>query len=171
MSQLLFLFLSVFNSSIFMLMKHPMSMGVTLLIQTVFVCLTTNNMAQNAWFSYILFLVFLGGMLVLFVYMTSVASNELFMKNKIYSFIILFLFNGVIMMTFMLVDPMLLNNNSEENMMISKMDDHYKSSLMASLFNYPNNLLTIFMVIYLFLTLIVVVKITESHQGPLRTTD
>nr|YP_010254487.1 NADH dehydrogenase subunit 6 [Ischnura senegalensis]QTZ98207.1 NADH dehydrogenase subunit 6 [Ischnura senegalensis] len=171
MSQLMFLFLSMSNSTIFMLMKHPMSMGITLLVQTVFICLVTNNMSQNAWFSYILFLVFLGGMLVLFIYMTSVASNEMFMKNKMSSFIALLMLNMLFFMMFMLIDPMLLSNNSEENMMIYDSGKYNSTSLMMSLFNYPNNMLTLFMVIYLFLTLIVVVKITESHHGPLRTTD
>nr|AUO29237.1 NADH dehydrogenase subunit 6 [Enallagma cyathigerum] len=170
MSQLMFLMMSTLNSTIFMVMKHPMSMGITLLAQTVFICLITNNTSQNAWFSYILFLVFLGGMLVLFIYMTSVASNELFMKNKMSSFVILILMNGSFMLMFMLLDPMLLSNNCEDSMVMYKMNSS-TSSLTMSLFNYPNNLLTLFMVIYLFLTLIVVVKITEFNQGPLRTTD
>nr|YP_010041766.1 NADH dehydrogenase subunit 6 [Ceriagrion fallax]QPB15095.1 NADH dehydrogenase subunit 6 [Ceriagrion fallax] len=167
MSQLIFLILNSVNSMIFIMMKHPMSMGVTLLIQTVIICVITSNMSKTSWFSYILFLVFLGGMLVLFIYMTSVASNELFLKNKISSFITIITGTVLLMMMFALIDPMLLNNNSQETM-----DLFIKNSeamMTMSLFNYPNNIMTIAVVLYLFLTLVVVVKITESHQGPLRS--
>nr|QGU85627.1 NADH dehydrogenase subunit 6 [Paracercion v-nigrum] len=168
MSQLLF-FMNTVNSTIFSTMKHPMSMGLCLLTQTVFVCLITNNIAQNAWFSYILFLVFLGGMLVLFIYMTSVASNELFLKTKIASFVGVLMINMLVITMLLMLDPMLLNNNTEEMMEMNKFHD--SSTMAISMFNYPNNILTTVMVLYLFLTLIVVVKITEAHQGPLRSTN
>jgi NADH-ubiquinone oxidoreductase chain 6 len=53
-------------------------MGLVLLIQTLIVALLTGVLASSFWFSYILFLVFLGGMLVLFIYVTRLASNEMF---------------------------------------------------------------------------------------------
>lgn len=107
---------------------------------------------------------------MLFIYITRVASNELFIKNKISSFVILILINGSFILIFILLDPMLLRNNCEDSIVIYKINSS-TSRLTISLFNYPNNLLTLFIVIYLFLTLIVVVKITEFNQGPLRTTD
>nr|YP_010890853.1 NADH dehydrogenase subunit 6 [Ceriagrion auranticum]WJK72290.1 NADH dehydrogenase subunit 6 [Ceriagrion auranticum] len=167
MSQLMFLILNSANSMIFIMMKHPMSMGVTLLMQTIIICVITSNMSKTSWFSYILFLVFLGGMLILFIYMTSVASNELFMKNKLSSFVAIILGTTLMVMTFMFIDPMLLNNNSQETMEF--LIKNNEAMMTMSLFNYPNNIMTIAVVLYLFLTLVVVVKITESHQGPLRS--
>nr|YP_010968312.1 NADH dehydrogenase subunit 6 [Ceriagrion nipponicum]WNN67121.1 NADH dehydrogenase subunit 6 [Ceriagrion nipponicum] len=167
MSQLMFLILNSANSMIFIMMKHPMSMGVTLLMQTVIICVITSNMSKTSWFSYILFLVFLGGMLILFIYMTSVASNELFMKNKLSSFVAIILGMMLMMMVFVSIDPMLLNNNSQETMEF--LIKNNEAMMTMSLFNYPNNIMTIAVVLYLFLTLVVVVKITESHQGPLRS--
>nr|QHZ87487.1 NADH dehydrogenase subunit 6 [Coeliccia cyanomelas] len=163
MSQLMFLLLSVPNSLSFIFMKHPMSMGIMLMMQTIFVCMKTNNMAQSPWFSYILFLVFLGGMLVLFIYMTSVASNELFVKNKFSLMIIIIM--SMTMMILMLMDPILMFNNSyDANMFIQN-----KNELNNNLFNFPTNIMTLIMVMYLFLTLVVVVNITDTHQGPLRS--
>lgn len=49
-----------------------------LLFYTRVVGLITGLMGGSYWFSYILVLVFLGGVLVLFLYMTSLASNEKF---------------------------------------------------------------------------------------------
>jgi NADH-ubiquinone oxidoreductase chain 6 len=144
-------------------------MGLALFIQTILVCITTGNIAKNAWFSYILFLVFLGGILILFIYITSVASNELFIKIKIMPAILITLFIVSLLAVFVLIDPMLLTSNLEETTeIITKRSD---SITVIRLFNYPNNIITISVVVYLFLTLIVVVKITESHQGPLRSTN
>ena len=50
-------------------------MGLTLLIQTILVSIISGLITKTFWFSYILFLVFLGGILVLFIYVTSLASN------------------------------------------------------------------------------------------------
>nr|QHZ87500.1 NADH dehydrogenase subunit 6 [Agriocnemis femina] len=169
MSQIMFLYLGMMNSTLFIMMKHPMSMGMSLLIQTLIICMVTSSMAQNTWFSYILFLVFLGGMLVLFIYLTSVASNELFMKTSINLIISFMLMVMIMLLTMLLIDPLLMINSTEE--LNQNMNMNQPNKMTLNLFNYPNNVLTTFMVIYLFLTLIVVVSITESSQGPLRTSD
>nr|YP_009142426.1 NADH dehydrogenase subunit 6 [Platycnemis foliacea]AKH04368.1 NADH dehydrogenase subunit 6 [Platycnemis foliacea] len=150
------------TNNMFTIMKHPMSMGITLMTQTIIICLITNNMSYNAWFSYILFLVFLGGMLVLFIYMTSVASNELFEKNN--NLLMGMVSTVIIILIFM--DPALLSNATDEFLKIEITES--KNSMMM-LFNYPTSILTTMAVMYLFLTLIVVVKMTELYQGPLRS--
>jgi NADH-ubiquinone oxidoreductase chain 6 len=53
-------------------------MGLVLIVHTIRIGVVTGIMARNFWFSYILFLVFLGGVLVLFIYITRLASNEKF---------------------------------------------------------------------------------------------
>jgi NADH-ubiquinone oxidoreductase chain 6 len=58
--------------------NHPVSMSIILLFYTRVVGLITGLMGGSYWFSYILVLVFLGGVLVLFLYMTSLAANEKF---------------------------------------------------------------------------------------------
>nr|QHZ87526.1 NADH dehydrogenase subunit 6 [Mesopodagrion tibetanum] len=155
--------LMIMNSLLFNMMKHPMSAGIMLLIQTVITSMVTTTISKDAWFSYILFLVFLGGMLVLFIYMTSVASNEMFQKGNI---MVLPPMIIILMIMYLMIDFTWLMNNTEEiyyNFMSEKV------SLSTSLFNYPNNIMTTVAVLYLFLTLIVVVKITESYLGPIRS--
>nr|AGO50137.1 NADH dehydrogenase subunit 6 [Kamimuria wangi] len=74
----LLMFMSSLLALIFTRMNHPLAMGLMLLLQLFLVTLITGFMTQSFWFSYILFLVFLGGLLVLFIYVTSLASNEMF---------------------------------------------------------------------------------------------
>nr|YP_010703200.1 NADH dehydrogenase subunit 6 [Chlorogomphus shanicus]WCO11402.1 NADH dehydrogenase subunit 6 [Chlorogomphus shanicus] len=169
MSQIIFLIIASMNSMIFLKMTHPMSMGISLLMQTILMCMVTGYMSQTAWFSYILFLVFVGGMLVLFIYMTSIASNEIFQKNNY----LLMLTVTMIVLSFitliMFSDPILASShNTNEIMPMMEMFKSNEKLMMMGLYNNPNATITAFMVIYLLLTLIVIVFITKSHRGPLR---
>nr|YP_010999471.1 NADH dehydrogenase subunit 6 [Hetaerina titia]WPM98313.1 NADH dehydrogenase subunit 6 [Hetaerina titia] len=168
MSQALLMLLNTGNAVVFGRMKHPISMGALLITQTILICMITNNMAPNAWFSYILFLVFLGGLLVLFIYMTSVASNELFQKDLL-PLNLIYIILTLIIIVMMMKDPYLLNNVMENYFQFNSKSVDVNATPVSSMLNPPYNLITMLAVLYLFLTLIVVVKITEYLQGPLRS--
>lgn len=152
-------------------MKHPLAIGLLLLIQTLFICLLSGLVSKSFWFSYILFLIFLGGILVLFIYVTSLASNEIFnfsMKILIFFCInFIFIYTMLIFIDKNLVINYLINHENEplpqlENLIIEN------TLSINKLYNFPVNLITIILMIYLFLTLIAVVKITDIFEGPLR---
>nr|YP_009918129.1 NADH dehydrogenase subunit 6 [Torleya nepalica]QLP89031.1 NADH dehydrogenase subunit 6 [Torleya nepalica] len=150
-------------------MKHPLAMGLVLLMQTILISLLTGFLNSSFWMSYILFLVFLGGMLVLFIYMTSLASNEMF---SISSPIITFLpatFLGVGLMSWGISLFDCLNPTYTSFKSLNQLQDNYLlPNLTLKLYNTFSSHLTFLLVIYLFLTLIVVVKLTSINQGPLR---
>nr|ALO77314.1 NADH deshydrogenase subunit 6 [Byrrhinus sp. BYR01] len=150
--------------------KHPMSMGLTLLIQTLITALCTGFFSLNFWFSYIIFLIMIGGMLVLFIYMTSIAANEKFIySNKTMIIMMMILFMSIIM--FIMNDEITQMNNLPILEMMN-MNSNAKFSLYLSKFvNYPSNVILITLMIYLFITLIAVVKITNIKYGPLRQTE
>nr|AMH85692.1 NADH dehydrogenase subunit 6 [Paralucilia sp. ACMJ-2016] len=161
--------LFIFNF-IFMNMKHPLAMGLTLLIQTTLVCLTSGLMTKSFWFSYILFLVFLGGMLVLFIYVTSLASNEMFTFSIKLLFISLSILFVMIITLFFMDKNILLQYQNLEIKSICDMNSYLTENSLSlnKLYNYPTNLLTILLMNYLLITLIAVVKITKLFKGPLR---
>uniref|UniRef100_UPI00315CF671 NADH dehydrogenase subunit 6 n=1 Tax=Libellula melli TaxID=3137713 RepID=UPI00315CF671 len=160
-SQILSVILMTSNSLMFSYMMHPMSMGIILLLQTVMMSILMALMSYTSWFSYILFLVFLGGMLVLFIYMTSIASNEVFMKYMhITSFITI---SMVLFILLLLMDPFMITLPVNEQFM-----NNSSNMIMTSLYNKPFSSITVFMVMYLFLTLIVIVSLTKFNKGPLR---
>nr|UQJ73418.1 NADH dehydrogenase subunit 6 [Diamesa sp. 8XL] len=171
MLQFIISLVSLISSTIFMQMKHPMAMGLMLLVQTALICLVTGNYSKTFWFSYVLFLIFLGGMLVLFIYVTSLASNEMFsFSMKIFIMSIIILFISLIMM-FVMDNSMIANflsNNEVYSMMDMKSFINENTVSLNKLYNFPTNMLTILLINYLFLTLIAVVKITNIYEGPLR---
>nr|YP_010866004.1 NADH dehydrogenase subunit 6 [Panorpa curva]WGT92288.1 NADH dehydrogenase subunit 6 [Panorpa curva] len=172
MFQFLFLSLSVIFSFIFTQMNHPLAMGLVLLIQTLLICMINGLITKTFWFSYILFLVFLGGMLILFIYMTSLASNEMFNFSSKLTFLIIFIVMISIIM-FFFIDQNLwifnfMNFDMENLTKISFLNMNENSLNLTKLYNFPTSFMTIVLINYLFLTLIVVVKITNIFYGPLR---
>nr|YP_010285498.1 NADH dehydrogenase subunit 6 [Cerogria popularis]UKS07067.1 NADH dehydrogenase subunit 6 [Cerogria popularis] len=152
------IFIMMLLSFLFMIFSHPISMGMILLIQTIMVSLLTSFIFFNSWFSYMLFLILIGGLLILFMYMTSIASNEKFKfkLNSILLVIILF----IISTFYYLFDF---------NFFILKMDFFYFFLICLSKFIQPfSNILILFLMIYLFICLIATVKISIISYGPLR---
>nr|QXG19664.1 NADH dehydrogenase subunit 6 [Zaprionus indianus] len=171
MIQLILFSLIFLTSIIFINMFHPLAMGLTLLIQTILICLSTGLITKTFWFSYILFLIFLGGMLVLFIYVTSLASNEMFnlsIKLTLFSFTMLSFF----MILSLIVDKTYLTsfflNNEMES--ITNLYTYFSENSLSlnKLYNFPTNFVTILLMNYLLITLIVIVKITKLFKGPLR---
>nr|QXF68462.1 NADH dehydrogenase subunit 6 [Asiadodis yunnanensis] len=161
----LLLSISMILSIIFLFLNHPLSMGLILFLQTISMCLISGFMSLSFWFSYVLVLIYLGGMLVLFMYITSLASNEMFFySNKI--LFSMFLLPMIIGLTYFLNFnyPMNLYENMENSMIMNLTYNNF----LLKMYNQPINMITILIASYLFLTLIAVVKIINIYKGPLR---
>nr|YP_009948022.1 NADH dehydrogenase subunit 6 [Anthalia sp. YD3030]QOH97190.1 NADH dehydrogenase subunit 6 [Anthalia sp. YD3030] len=171
MLQMLLYLLTFIFSIIFMQMNHPLAMGLMLLIQTLLICLITGLMTKTFWFSYVLFLIFLGGMLVLFIYVTSLASNEMFSFSINLLFMMTMLFTLISLLIILLDKNMFISffsNNEMTEMWNMNMIIQENSLNLNKLYNYPMNIMTFLLINYLLITLIVIVKITNMFYGPLR---
>nr|WHM51625.1 NADH dehydrogenase subunit 6 [Dolichorhinotermes longilabius] len=156
-----FMTASMATSIMFTQTKHPMAMGLILLTQTTLTCLISGTMYKSFWFSYILFMIMIGGMLVLFMYMTSIASNEMFSpSNKMLT---------TIMLTTPMISMLMINPTSNKEMMNhnTMMEDEVILTT-TPMYEQTMGMLTIMLVLYMLLTLIVVVKMININWGPLR---
>nr|YP_004021901.1 NADH dehydrogenase subunit 6 [Phraortes sp. Iriomote Island]BAJ24501.1 NADH dehydrogenase subunit 6 [Phraortes sp. Iriomote Island] len=148
--------LNMLLNMMFLLMKHPLSMGMTIIMQTMVIMVMTGMMFKSFWFSYILFLMYIGGMMVLFIYMTSLVPNMMFkMSYK----------NMFMMMSAMMLIIMMKKNNM---MMNYDMMIEINSNMLMKMYSSPSNMLIMLMAMYLFFTMITVFKITEMNKGPLQ---
>nr|YP_010728538.1 NADH dehydrogenase subunit 6 [Endochironomus tendens]WEF49779.1 NADH dehydrogenase subunit 6 [Endochironomus tendens] len=174
MMQNFIFFLLIISSMIFSIMNHPLSIGLMLMIQTMLIVMFSGMMTKSFWFSYSLFLIFLGGMLILFMYMTSIASNEEFkFKINFKNMILMMIYTMMIMLFFIFLNQNFLffnniNNIEVLNLETMKMFFLENNFMLNKMYNFPMNLITIMLINYLFLTLIAVVKITNIFEGPLR---
>nr|YP_009764323.1 NADH dehydrogenase subunit 6 [Pyralis farinalis]QIS91162.1 NADH dehydrogenase subunit 6 [Pyralis farinalis] len=165
------IFLMMFLSFIMFFLNHPLMMGLMILLQTLLVCVLSGMLIKTYWFSYILFLTFLGGLLVLFIYVTSIASNELFKLNFNFKMTLFFIFLTMILYILLNNSNFMIFNNLEMNNFINIFAflNNENSINLSKLYNNQTFLLIMMMIIYLFITLIAVIKITNIFYGPLRT--
>ena len=145
--------------SIFMLlMNHPLAFTLSLFNQTLLICIMFKSVCL--WISLILFLIFLGGILVIFIYVSSLRANEKF---------------AVDLTSFMWVLPtiifsfLVLNKNY---IFISSSSGYlYPADFMVINFNL--NRLTIlaysFIVVCLFLALLLAIDFLNRNKKPLRS--
>nr|UXR12268.1 NADH dehydrogenase subunit 6 [Theretra clotho] len=163
----------IFMSMMMYFMNHPLSMGMMILIQTLMTCLLSGMLIKTYWFSYILFLTFLGGLLVLFIYVSSIASNEMFFLSnnmKMMFMMMLFMMMMTQIMFYKNLNWMNLINNSEMNNLLNFFFFNNENKInMNKLYNNNSSMLMLMLIIYLFITLIAIVKITNIFFGPLRT--
>nr|YP_009727915.1 NADH dehydrogenase subunit 6 [Notonecta montandoni]QHZ87290.1 NADH dehydrogenase subunit 6 [Notonecta montandoni] len=163
---MLFLCFMLTMSLVFPWLKHPLSMGLILILQTMTVSIISGMMINSFWFSYILFIILLGGALVLFIYMASIASNE-----KFYFSYKMFMFTSTMMMVsiilFLLVDSMLINKIKIESKNIFLENEQMMS--LIKLFNTQTTSLTIMLVMYLLITMIAITFIVNIYEGPMRS--
>ena len=156
---------------IFIIIKHPLAIGFILLIQTFLICLFTGIYIKTFWFSYTLFLIFIGGILILFIYVTSLSSNEIFSISFKLIFFSLFIIIFIIIII-LFIDKFFTENfifNNEITSLLIKTSILNEDILnLNKIYNFPTNTITLILINYLFLTLLITVKITKKNYGPLR---
>nr|YP_010128169.1 NADH dehydrogenase subunit 6 [Tropidothorax cruciger]QPP20738.1 NADH dehydrogenase subunit 6 [Tropidothorax cruciger] len=140
-------------SIVFMMLKHPLSMIILIIIQTILISILTGITIKSFWFSYIIMMIMMSGMLVLFIYMASIASNEKFKFS-------------MKMLSLVIMMPVLYLYISQEESEIINMSD--LKMMLHNLFNMPTMLLTLMITFYLLFTMITISKIVNIHEGPLR---
>nr|YP_008080992.1 NADH dehydrogenase subunit 6 [Cermatobius longicornis]AGA84609.1 NADH dehydrogenase subunit 6 [Cermatobius longicornis] len=149
--------ISIMTSILFTSLSHPVSFISATIAQTLLVALTTSILQKSFWYGYILFLIFLGGMLVLFSYMATLASNERFKLSLNMSFMMPITFTLTLALLYTITpemtDPLPFTN----------------TTLLMNKFYSQNALLTLIIISYLLITLLIVVKISDISQGPVRS--
>nr|YP_010884212.1 NADH dehydrogenase subunit 6 [Pila globosa]WIW42430.1 NADH dehydrogenase subunit 6 [Pila globosa] len=143
------------------LMTQPLSMGLVIMMSTFFMCLS-GSLFFSSWYMYILFLVYIGGLLVMFVYVAALMPNMLFTKSKN-----LFLFFLLQILMFYLFHHNFMKcpeSIKAQEYLGDKMLWFYGMELIS------NEMFSIFigLAIILLLNLIAVVKICYYYFGSLR---
>nr|YP_010872977.1 NADH dehydrogenase subunit 6 [Charinus carajas]WGV34171.1 NADH dehydrogenase subunit 6 [Charinus carajas]WGV34184.1 NADH dehydrogenase subunit 6 [Charinus carajas]WGV34197.1 NADH dehydrogenase subunit 6 [Charinus carajas] len=135
-------------SSLFLSSNHPLMMILCLVTITLFMSLSMLTSLSTPWYTLILILILLGAMLIIFLYMASLAPNEIMHLNMSKPLITLIIFIPIILMTTK-----------------NKITPSFSGLLYSSL---PSPI-TIMAASYLLITMIAIVKITTLHQGPMKS--
>nr|YP_003875518.1 NADH dehydrogenase subunit 6 [Ellipes minuta]ADD97006.1 NADH dehydrogenase subunit 6 [Ellipes minuta] len=167
MLQILMISIMIPINLILIHLSHPLAVTSALLMQTVLTTILAGMMMFNFWYSYITFLIFVGGLLILFMYITSISSNESFKLS--FPALIVFFTSWIFVflaLMYTLKYPSNLSNSSQETFKL--MDLSSCKSFLLKIYNSSTSITTLLLVVYLFLALVAVSKIIDIKEGPLR---
>ena len=163
----LFIFLTLV--ACFPLLRNPLSMGVILLFCVISIALLLGLLRRTMWVSYTLVLVLVGGLLVVFIYVALLASNELFERitTKRILFVVI-LSSGVLFSTFNFF-TIELTRNSANHLEYLRWGDTTPMQWLTAFYSSELGSLTLFLAFYLLFTLIIVVSVSKNMALALRT--
>jgi len=133
--------------------KRPIQ--ITLII--IFIALLTASLFSiiiSSWYAFLIFLIYVGGILVIFAYFTATSPNQQINDSKKVTFITL--------TRFILFIITMLFINSNYNI-------RHEQHQIIRIFSSNNIYLLIGITIILLLTIIIVVKLASRSKGPLRS--
>nr|WGM81288.1 NADH dehydrogenase subunit 6 [Gibbosula laosensis] len=138
---------------------HPLSLGLMVLLMAFITC--TLVASTSPWYAYMLFFIFIGGMLVMFAYIASLSPNTTFSVN-----------NQLIPTTFTLLTIFLLKNSVSVSSLTesSELKSSVLSTTQSLSFLYSNQggtTLTLLACMLLF-TMVIAVKLCKPTAGALR---
>ena len=146
--------------------NHPLIIGFIILILTVILAAGIALFRIRTWLSYILILILLGGLLVIFIYISLLAPNE----NQI-SFGVkkIMLVRGLSILLIIFVRLNLETWVSKRKAFFTLSNDNESLSWLNLFYSGDLGPVTIFLVLYLFLTLITVIFIRKTNSSSLRS--
>nr|YP_009128797.1 NADH dehydrogenase subunit 6 [Loliolus uyii]YP_009170505.1 NADH dehydrogenase subunit 6 [Loliolus beka]AJR32871.1 NADH dehydrogenase subunit 6 [Loliolus uyii]ALE33709.1 NADH dehydrogenase subunit 6 [Loliolus beka] len=150
-------------SSLCMMVIQPLSLGLMLMLMVSCVSGLT-SMIIFSWYGYLLFLVYVGGMLVMFMYVISLIPNLIFLSNKVFIYFFLIFFGFMMMNFFVMKELISVEVKSLFFFDYSSMSMGGSSIIML----YDNFFCYILLALILLFVLISVVKICYYCEGPLR---
>nr|AHF21741.1 NADH dehydrogenase subunit 6 [Apatania sp. YW-2014] len=145
---------------------HPLIITIFIIIQTVNLVMITGMMSHSFWMSYIMFLVFIGGLLILFIYISSLIPNKNFSLNYKTLFVTFIVTLSIIL--FVKIFSIFMNKEMTQFMGIMTSINSENSIFIMNFYNKNESFMTFILMNYLLLSLIITTKITMLNNGPMR---
>lgn len=150
----------------FILSNHPLIIGFILMLSRIVYGFTIYIINSTPWLTYILIIIFVRGMIVIFIYIAGLSSNEP-ITFKIESSLKILLFSWLTLATFFISIKQLKISNTSLN----TINQFFKEQAMETVYKTYNKIIfetTIILTIYLLIVLIVRIKIINNFKMPLR---
>nr|YP_010586391.1 NADH dehydrogenase subunit 6 [Molannodes epaphos]UZZ44179.1 NADH dehydrogenase subunit 6 [Molannodes epaphos] len=160
----------------FMMMNsaHPLMMTILMIIMNTLICLLMNSLNYYMWFSYIMFLIIIGSLMILFLYISNLTSN----KMKIFSMKKIILAINLTIMALLIFNfmynPKYMNifTNNQKKIFSSSFNLYYNEMEplmnLSKLYNNFSLWLSILLMTLLLMMLMISIKISNLFQGPFR---
>nr|AKM70050.1 NADH dehydrogenase subunit 6 [Eucallipterus tiliae] len=142
-------------------MKSPLSSNLIILLQSILLTMMINLIMKTSWISFMLFILYISGLMIIFLYISSIAFNELNINKNYMTSLTKMLLISLLFFMIKLMLPLEMfkyeNNFNYE-------DNYYIMNMM----NMPNNLMIYFIMLILFFMLILIIWLLKNNKGPMR---
>lgn len=155
------LFLIIFSTAIALAITLPIAstpivIGIWILLLSI-LSATAVGLISSSWFAFILFIIYVGGMLVIFSYFSAISPNQHIKTLSSFLVIALIAFSIITLIyTPLAAAP------------FSRLPHFISQPNFTLLFCYNNLPILMFLAVLLLLAIILVVKLTQRSEGPLR---
>nr|YP_010708714.1 NADH dehydrogenase subunit 6 [Caprella penantis]WCR50880.1 NADH dehydrogenase subunit 6 [Caprella penantis] len=147
----------------FVLTNHPLTMGLSLMLTSLLMGILISLTGPSSWLAYMLVMIFVSGMMIIILYMSSLSSNETISP----SFFMKYTYGSVFLVAFLVftASPKLSNNSATEKMFFS--DALF--SIIYKTYTQLMNPMTTLIIFYLLVVLVTAVNIVKTSKSPLRS--
>nr|UVU30525.1 NADH deshydrogenase subunit 6 [Odontocolon albotibiale] len=160
---MMFLTILITPAKIFKL--HPITMMLMLMLFTILMSMKMNFMFKS-WMPYILFLIMIGGLMIIFMYITSIANNELFTLNLKNITLLSFKYLIITMIMFFLLKMNFFNLMKMKSIFTIIMDEELINMNYMYMESFNDSMY--FLMNYLYYSLICIMNICYKFKLPLR---
>jgi NADH-ubiquinone oxidoreductase chain 6 len=144
---------------VFLQLSRPLRLGAVVVAFSLLARLSIYLISPTVWFSLLLVLLFLSGIMVIFVYVASLAHNEPYLYHLSYGLLTIILISSVF----------ILSEKREwgflRELRLTDLSPHF---IVYKAYSFGIYLFTALIIVYLFIRLVVVVKLATSREVPLR---
>lgn len=145
---------------IFITITQPLLFGLIIIISVSLIA-TIVALTLSSWYAYTIFIIFVGGLLVIFAYVSALIPNDLFFPPRFFYFFQIFtILTSLILLSFKTLAPSLAP------LRLTLWNSSLKTA--SNLYFYSNYTLLLLLILVLLFILTLVVKICNVQLGPLR---
>lgn len=145
---------------------HPIYLLILIIIYRRIICLIISAWSYNFIYSIILFLIIIRGILIIFLYFSSLISNDQTKFSINIPLIIRFFFN--IFILFFIIKYFNYPVSNFNEILISFQLNNNIFNNIKHIFSYPYRNITIICILYLLITLFTIIKICSIKTSTLR---
>ena len=145
-----------------MLTNHPLTIGLSLIFTSLLIGILISLTGPSSWLAYILVIIFVRGIIIIILYISSLSSNETIRPR----FFMKYAYGSVFLVAFLVftTSPKLSNNSATEKIFFS--DALF--SIIYKTYTQLINPITTLIIFYLLVVLVTAVNIVKTSKSPLR---
>lgn len=145
---------------------RPINLTLLLIILTIVISIKL-NLIINSWGSYIIFLIIIGGLIIIFIYIIRIANNEFIKINLNFIFINLIKLIPILIIFFFIFKNFFfyLNNNL---LWRNYLFNNFNNLNFFEIYSLYYSKIIIFLINYLFYSIICIINICYKIKLPLR---